>query len=99
MKCDFEIISLINSRMTATAPPATTPAPVPITMRLATRLAPRPTQAPVRPRPRPTSAPQFIITTDTRPVMGLIDHFGNKIIRTTELVTGLLKNTVRIVVG
>lgn len=31
--------------------------------------------------------------------MGLIDHFGNKIIRTTEFVTDILRNTVRVVVG
>lgn len=66
-----------------------------------------------KPRPKPTSTkrPEFSyqntlptpIKVDLTPIyegtMGLIDHFGNKIIKTTELVTDLLKSTVRVVAG
>ncbi|XP_077287180.1 uncharacterized protein LOC143911954 [Arctopsyche grandis] len=71
------------------------------TTRSTTTVRPKQKLTTKKPIEYPTLPPPVNI--DLTPIyagtMGLIDHFGNKIIRTTEFVTDILRNTVRVVVG
>ncbi|XP_050682691.1 uncharacterized protein LOC126978002 [Leptidea sinapis] len=94
---------MVGSPSSAMVPPIA----VPLTSPTPPAAAP-PSRAPVPPRPTPVSW-SYAETEMTRfpsridqqftTAMTFIDQIGIKIIRTTELVTDILKNTVRAVVG